>query len=172
MYNKSYLKLYQFFLVTEPAFSPISGFSMDRWVSPTSSRHKWISNTLVNTRGLLCSFDRRNSTPLFLTRTRPKPAATPPIYPPSCPDLLLSTVECQSWDQLPSLLPCGSASGAVTQTELEKTRDAAFCAGGGGTGLLRVPLAFRSPRRRQDADDHSYPSRRETCRSWRHATMS
>ncbi len=77
--------------------------------------------TFVNTRALVCSFDRRNSTPLFLTGSQPKPAATPPIYPRSCPDLpLLSPVECQSWDQPPLLLPRGSAIGAVTRTVLKK----------------------------------------------------
>ena len=130
--------------------------------------------TFVNTRGLVCSFDRRNSTPLFLTGTRPKPAATPPIYPRSCPDLpLLSPVECQSWDQPTSLLPRGSASDAVTQTVLKKTRGVAFCAGRGGTRLLRrVSPALRSPRRRRDADDRGYLSRRQTCRRWRYASMS
>jgi hypothetical protein len=76
--------------------------------------------TFVNSRGLVCSFDCRNSTPLFPTRTQPKPAATTLIYPRSRPDIpLLSQVECQSWDQLPLLLPCGSASSAVTQTVLD-----------------------------------------------------
>ena len=130
--------------------------------------------TFVNTRGLVCSFDRRNSTPLFLTGTRPKPAATPPIYPRSCPDLsLLSPVECQSWDQPTSLLPRGSASDAVTQTALKKTRGVAFCAGRGGTRLLRrVSPALRSPRRRRDADNRGYLSRQQTCRRWRYASMS
>jgi hypothetical protein len=54
----------------------------------------------------------------------------------------------------------------------EKTRGAAFCAGGGGMGLLRVPPALQSPRRRRDADDHGYPLQREMCQRWRYATMS
>ncbi len=130
--------------------------------------------TFVNTRALVCSLDRRNSTPLFLTGMRPKPAATPPIYPQSCPDLpLLSPVECQSWDQPPWLLPRGSASDAVTQTVLKKTRGVAFCAGCGGTRLLRQVLpALRSPRRRRDADDRGYLSRWQTCRCWRYVSMS
>jgi hypothetical protein len=129
--------------------------------------------TFVNTRGLVCSFDCRNSTPLFLTGRRPKPAATSQIYPRSRPDLpLLSPVECQSWDQLPLLLPCGSASGAVTQTVLKKTRGLAFRVEGGGTRLLRVPPALRSPRRRRDADGHGYLLPLETCQRWRYATMS
>jgi hypothetical protein len=146
---------------------------MDRWVSPTGSHHKWINNTLINARGLVCSFDRRNSTPLFLTGTQPKPATTPPIYPRSCPNLLLlSTVKCQSWDQLPLMLPRGSASSAVTQTVLKKTRGAAFRVGGGGTGLLRVPPALQLPRRRRDADNQGYPLQWEMCQRWRYATMS
>ena len=44
----------------------------------------------------------------------------------------------------------------------EKTRGVAFRAGGGGTGLLRVPPALGSSRRRRDADDHDYLSRRAT----------
>jgi hypothetical protein len=41
----------------------------------------------------------------------------------------------------------------------EKARGTAFCAGGGGTGLLQVLPALRLPRRRQDTDDHGYSSR-------------
>ncbi len=121
--------------------------------------------TFVNTRGLVWSFDCRNSTPLFLMGMRPKLATTPPIYSRSCPDLpLLSPVECQSWDQPPSLLPRGSASGAVTQTVLKKTRGVAFCAGRGGTRLIRrVSPALRSPRRRWDTDGRGYLSRQQTC---------
>ena len=70
------------------------------------------------------------------------------------------------------LLPRGSASSAVTQTVLKKTRGAAFRVGGGGTGLLRVPPALQSPRRRQDVDNHGYPSRQETCQCWRYVMMS
>jgi hypothetical protein len=39
-------------------------------------------------------------------------AATAAVYVAAI--VLLSTMECQSWDQLPLLLPHGSASNAVT----------------------------------------------------------
>jgi len=90
--------------------------------------------TFISTRGQYVALIVGIVLVFFLTGTRPKPAVTPLIYPQSFPDLpLLSPVECQSWDQPTSLLPRGSASDAVTQTVLKKTRGIAFCAGRGGT---------------------------------------
>jgi hypothetical protein len=83
------------------AAEPKARWPLDLILPPTHKKHK---------KGSLPDMDPRKSE-LLLGYLGLRTIS----YHQSCPDLLLlSTVESQSWDQLPLLLPCGSASGAVT----------------------------------------------------------